>query len=97
MTDEAADMPPNWADKYEKNIIPININFLEKIYFQGADISNEDFYQIVERNGTIPKTSQPTPHQFIEFFHQIAEFGDTILSMHVTSKLYGTRERRLQL
>jgi len=40
VTDEAAGMPPNWADKYEKNIIPINIHFLEKIYFQGVDISN---------------------------------------------------------
>ena len=92
VTDGAADMPPNWADKYEINIIPINIHFLERTYLQGVDISNEDFYQIVEQNGTIPKTSQPTPHQFIDFYHQIAEIGDTILSMHVTSKLSGTFE-----
>jgi len=92
VTDGAADMPPNWVDKYEINIIPINIHILDKLYIQGVDINNEDFYQIVEQNGTIPKTSQPSPHQFIDFYHQIAEFGDTILSMHVTSKLSGTFE-----
>ncbi|MCJ7658073.1 MAG: DegV family EDD domain-containing protein, partial [Anaerolineales bacterium] len=43
-------------------------------------------------NGTIPKTSKPTPNKFIEFYHQIAEYGYTILSMHVTSKFSGTFE-----
>ena len=92
VTDGAADMPPIRADKYEINIIQSNIHFLEKTYLQGVDISNDDFYQIVEQNGTIPKSSKPTPYQFFDFYHQIAEFGDTILSMHVTRKLSGTFE-----
>ena len=92
VTDGAADMPLNWVDDYEFNIIPINIHFFDKIYIQGVDIYNKDFYQIIELNGTIPKTSKPTPNKFIEFYHQIAEYGYTILSMHVTSKFSGTFE-----
>jgi DegV family protein with EDD domain len=92
VTDGAADMPSNWTDAYEINIIPINIHFHEETYLQGVDLNNEDFYKIVEMNGTIPKTSQPTPQQFKDFYRRIAEIGDTILSMHVTSKLSGTFE-----
>jgi len=95
VTDGAADMPPEWVCNFDINIIPINIHFLDKTYLQGVDINNEDFYQIVEKNRTIPKTSQPTPHQFIDFYQQIAEIGDTILSLHVTSKLSGTFESAL--
>lgn len=92
VTDGAADMPDNWADKYKIEIIPINIHIHEKAFLQGVELSNEDFYQIVEQSGAIPKTSQPSPQQFIDFYHRIAVLGDTILSMHVTSKLSGTFE-----
>ena len=92
VTDGAADMPNNWSDTYDIDIIPINIHFQEETFLQGVDINNEDFYKIVDKNGIIPKTSQPTPQQFIDFYKGIADLGDTILSMHVTSKLSGTFE-----
>jgi len=88
--DGAGDTPPDWPEKYDFQVIPININFEERTFIQGVDLSNEDFYQLVDRSGVIPKTSQPTPHQFIEFYRRIAQPGDTILSLHVTSSLSGT-------
>jgi DegV family protein with EDD domain len=92
VTDGAADMPVNWSDTYDIDIIPINIHFQEETFLQGVDINNEDFYKIVDHNGVVPKTSQPSPQQFIDFYKGIADVGDTILSMHVTSKLSGTFE-----
>ena len=89
-TDSTADMPPGWEKEYEVDVIPINIQFGEKTFLQGVDISYEDFYRMVDESGQIPKTSQPTPHQFEEFYKRIAKAGDTILSMHVTAKLSGT-------
>jgi DegV family protein with EDD domain len=88
--DSAGDIPSEWLSDYEINVIPINIHFGEQTFYQGVDLSNEDFYQLVDESRTIPKTSQPTPHQFTEFYQQIADPGDTILSIHVTSKLSGT-------
>jgi DegV family protein with EDD domain len=90
VTDGAADMPSNWAQDYEIQIVPINIQFGDRTYLQGVDLSNEDFYRLVDESGRIPKTSQPTPYQFKEFYRRIAREGDTILSLHVTSKLSGT-------
>jgi DegV family protein with EDD domain len=89
-TDSTTDMPPGWEQEYEINVIPINIQFGEKTYLQGVDLSYEDFYRLVDESGIIPKTSQPTPYQFKEFYKRIAQAGDTILSMHITSKLSGT-------
>ena len=88
--DGAGDIPEDWLSKYDIQVIPINIHFNNKIFRQGVDLSNDDFYHLVETTGVIPKTSQPTPQQFVEFYTQIAQASDTILSVHVTSKLSGT-------
>ena len=45
---------------------------------------------MVDESKRIPKTSQPSPHQFVEFYRKIAQKGDTILSIHITAKLSGT-------
>jgi DegV family protein with EDD domain len=83
-------MPPEWALKYEIQVIPVNIHFGEQMFLQGVELSDADFYRLVDESGVIPKTSQPTPQQFVDFYKRIADPGDTILSMHVTGKLSGT-------
>ncbi|MDP1714177.1 MAG: DegV family protein [Anaerolineales bacterium] len=90
VTDSTADVLPEWAKEYGIDTIPINILFGEKSYLQGVEMDNEGFYKLVEESKRIPKTSQPSPHQFIEFYRKVAQKGDTILSIHITSILSGT-------
>jgi DegV family protein with EDD domain len=90
VTDGAADVPAGWEKEYGIDVIPINIQFGEKTYLQNVDLDSEGFYRLVDETKKIPKTSQPSPHQFMEFYKKIAGQGDTILSVHVTSKLSGT-------
>jgi len=90
VTDGAADMPPTWEQEFNIRVIPINILFGNKSYLQFVDMGFEAFYRMIDETRTIPKTSQPSPHQFSEFYQKIAKPGDSILSMHVTSKLSGT-------
>ena len=90
VTDGAADLLPEWEKEYGIAMIPVNILFGEKSYLQGVELDNEGFYKLVEESKRIPKTSQPSPHQFVEFYRKIGQKGDTILSIHITSKLSGT-------
>jgi len=88
--DTAGDIPADWIDEFDIQMIPINIHFGEQTYLQGVDLDNEGFYKLVDETGTIPKTSQPSPQQFVDFYRGIADPGDTILSVHITGKLSGT-------
>lgn len=90
VTDGAGDIIPSWGKEYGIDVIPVNILFGEKSYLQGVELDNEGFYKLVEESKKIPKTSQPSPHQFVEFYRKIARKGDTILSIHITAKLSGT-------
>jgi DegV family protein with EDD domain len=90
VTDGAADILPEWEKEYGIDTIPVNILFGEKSYLQGVELDNEGFYKLVDESKRIPKTSQPSPHQFVEFYRKVAQKGDTIVSIHITAKLSGT-------
>jgi DegV family protein with EDD domain len=90
VTDGAADILPAWEKEYAIDTIPVNILFGEKSYLQGVELDNEGFYKLVDESKRVPKTAQPSPHQFVEFYRKVAQKGDTILSIHITAKLSGT-------
>jgi DegV family protein with EDD domain len=92
VTDGAVDLPTDWYHQYDIQRIPINVHFGEsKTFIQDEELSMDEFYKLVDSKSLPhPKTSQPSPHQFVEFYKRIAQPGDTILSVHITSKLSGT-------
>lgn len=90
ITDGAANLKQGWDEEFNIQTIPVNILVGDKTYLQDVELSMDEFFQKVEESKRIPKTSQPTPYQFVEFYKKIAQPGDTILSIHVTSKLSGT-------
>jgi DegV family protein with EDD domain len=90
VTDGAADLPAGWEGEFDIQIVPINIHFGEETFLQYVEMDLDRFYKKVSSSSVFPKTSQPSPHQFSEFYKTVAEEGDTILSIHVTSKLSGT-------
>ena len=90
VTDGAVDIPSGWETEYDIKIVPINIHFGEKTFIQYVDMDLDAFYKEVGTNKNHPKTSQPSPHQFVEFYKKHYSKDDTILSIHITSKLSGT-------
>jgi DegV family protein with EDD domain len=91
VTDGAADITPAWRDEFDIKRIPINVHFGEKTFIQDEELTLGEFYKMVDdKSNPFPKTSQPSPHQFVEFYKKNFQPGDTILSIHITSKLSGT-------
>ncbi len=91
VTDGAADVPQEWMSEFDIKRIPINVHFGEKTFIQDEELTMAEFYKMVDdKSNPFPKTSQPSPHQFVEFYKKYFKPGDTILSIHITSKLSGT-------
>ncbi len=88
--DSTGDLPEEWLKEYQIEVIPINVHMGKETFLEGVDLSANQFYSWVKRTGLIPKTSQPSPQQFIEVYRKVAQPGDVILSIHLTSKLSGT-------
>lgn len=90
VTDGAADLPVEWVKQYDIAILPLHIQFGEETYTEGENFTRADFYRLVREKGIIPKTSLPSIGQIKAFYRSIAQKGDTILSIHISSRLSGT-------
>ncbi len=87
--DGAGDMPAGWAEMYDIQVIPLQVQLKEQTYQQGTDLEKGEFYRLVAETGEIPQTRPPSPQELVEFYKSIAEPGDRILSVHVTRTLSG--------
>jgi DegV family protein with EDD domain len=90
VADGTVDLPKEWIDDYDIQVIPFPIQFGSRTYLQGVDLSDEEFFRLVRLNGVVPKTSMPSLGQFLQFYSKVAQPGDTVLSLHVSSKMSGT-------
>jgi len=60
------------------------------VYRGGVDISVQEFYELLDRTGEMPSTSQPSPGDFAELYRNLARTDPDILSVHISSGLSGT-------
>ena len=90
--DSAGDLPAEWISQYEVDVIPINVHLGNEVFLEDVDLTIDQFYSWVKETGEVPKTSQPSPQQYIDFYRSVAKPGDVVLSIHLTSKLSGTYE-----
>jgi DegV family protein with EDD domain len=90
--DSAGDLPAEWIQEYQIDIIPINVHMDDEVYLEDVDLTIDQFYSWIEKTGRIPKSSQPSPQQMMDLYRKIAQPGDVVLSIHLTSKLSGTYE-----
>jgi DegV family protein with EDD domain len=91
--DDAGDVPAEMVEKLNLKILPVNVMFGTEEFLSGIDITHESFYEKVKEVGdhNFPKTSQPTPYQFVEAYRSILDEGEkNILTVTVSEKLSGT-------
>lgn len=93
VTDDVADIPADLIEKYDIYVIPVNIMFGTEEFLSGVTMDHAAFYQKVKQVDAhnFPKTSQPTPYQFVEVFEKLIEEGENeFLTVTVSQKLSGT-------
>lgn len=91
--DDAGDVPAEAVKRHNLTVLPVNVMFGTEEFLSGVDITHETFYEKVKAVGdhNFPKTSQPTPFQFVEAYKSILEEGEKdILTITVSEKLSGT-------
>lgn len=90
VTDSTCDLPQEYFQEYEIEVVPVAIQFGQESYLDGVTIDRATFYRKIDELGIVPKTSQPSPGQFAEVYRRLARQGyDTILSLHITHVLSG--------
>lgn len=81
----------------EKGIenVSMRIQIDENEYTDGVDLGKNQFYELLTNAKDFPKTSQPSPQDFVEVFEDVKEKGDEMICILLASKLSGTYQSSL--
>ena len=90
VTDSTSDLPPPVVREFGITMVPALVQFGDKVYRDGIDLSTDEFYRKLQTNSFLPKTSPASPGTFGEVYSQIAREADGIVSIHVSAKMSAT-------
>jgi len=91
VTDSTADIPKKLVEQYNITVVPLKVHFSEQTYLDGVTIQASEFYDKLQQSSVLPKTSQPTPMEFMNIYNSIVkDSDDVIISIHLSSALSGT-------
>ena len=90
VVDSTADLRPELAEKV--GIVPLSIQFGERTYVSGVDITPREFYEMLVESDELPTTSQPAPYLFEEAYEKAVSEGYDVVCLTCSGKLSGTHQ-----
>jgi len=95
ITDSTSDVRPAEWEKAGVSVLPLSIDFDGKSYLDGVDLTNEAFFEMLEKAERLPTTSLINPHDFSCVFQEYIDAGDDVVGIFISSKLSGTYDSAL--
>jgi DegV family protein with EDD domain len=92
VTDSTADLPAQWRERYDIEVVPLKVIFGEETFRDGVDMNNEEFFARLATSSKLPTTSAPSPGEFAELYTRLAKDHDGCISIHIGAALSATAE-----
>lgn len=93
--DSTSDLPAGWIERYDIGLVPLYVVFGNETFRDGIDITPLDIYRRVEAEGQLPKTTAPSPKDFMSAFGPYIDQGMDIVYISLSSKLSSTYQNAL--
>ena len=85
ITDSVCCLPAELVEKYDIHVIPIYINYKDKSYRDGVDISPTEVYKIMRKKKDLPTTSTMSAGDFLDAYRQASQEAESIFCVTLTS------------
>lgn len=95
VTDSTADLPKEYIEKYNIKVVPLKVLFGDEEFLDGVTLTPVEFYKKLTTSNFFPRTSQPSPSDFMDTYKKLGEGTETIISIHLSSKISGTYQSAL--
>jgi len=96
VTDSTSDIPADIAQDLGITIVPCYVRFGKEEFRDGVDLKTKDFYLKLISSKIHPNTAQPSPGDFMDVYNRLSESTNSIVSIHISSKLSGVYNSALQ-
>lgn len=89
LTDSGSDYEQSEIKEKNIDVIPIPIDFGGNEYMDGVDLSKDEFFRMLEGGESFPKTAQPSPQIYIDYFEEAKKNGDDVVAIILSGSLSG--------
>lgn len=89
VVDTAADIPKEYAERYDIGILSFLSIFGEETYVSGVDITNDEFFDKLEEYDGFPTTSQTPYGDMYDFLLDECKKHDEVIYFTISSKASG--------
>lgn len=90
ITDSACDLDWEMIQQAGIEIISLHVTFGAETYKDMMEITRERFYEMLARAKELPRTSQPSPSDYVEIYQKDLAEADELLVLTLSSGLSGT-------
>lgn len=90
MADSTCDLTPELIEAHGIRIIPLHVVFDDKTYRDGQDLTTGQLYELVAQRGSLPRTSAPSPADFVKEFEPVVADRRSIVYISISSALSST-------
>lgn len=90
LVDTSSDYTMDEIKEKGLELVPMTISIGDKTFLDNVEIERNDFFDFMEKSEEFPKTSQPSPQEFVDVFERIKKEGDELIYVSISSGLSGT-------
>ena len=90
IVDSGSSIKRDEKDRYGVDILPIRLQMGEESFFDGVDITTEEFYERLKDKSQFPKTSLPSLEEIQNMVDKYSDQGDEVLIITISSGISGT-------
>ncbi len=90
IVDSTSDIPEEFVKKYDIDIVPVYIQYDDKMYADRFELKSSEFYNVLREVDELPTTSAPPPKDFWEKITDSVKDYSSIFIITLTSKLSAT-------
>jgi len=87
VVDSTVDLSKELYEKYDFEVIPLNVTFGQETFKDGVTITRDQLYADVTKYKALPATSAPGPQVFEEVFRKYLDQGYDVIYMGIGSTL----------
>ncbi|NBV26920.1 MAG: DegV family EDD domain-containing protein, partial [Actinobacteria bacterium] len=93
ITDSAADLPLDIANRLNIAIVPLTVRFGDEEFVDGRDLTPHEFWAKCKTSSELPETAAPSPGAFQEAYLKAkAEGADGVVVVTLSSDLSATHQ-----
>ena len=88
ITDSTSDIPESIISDLDIEVVPLNIHIGQDNFKHGVDIGTDEFYTKLLTGSELPKTSQPSPGEFLDVYNKFLDQSEYSRKMNLISTLF---------